>query len=48
VNEELSVYMDSPEMAQKIMQFINQIPISSDPPVAGKRASKGSVPENPE
>jgi phosphatidylserine/phosphatidylglycerophosphate/cardiolipin synthase-like enzyme len=47
VNEELSVYVDSPEMAQKITQFINQIPISSDPPVIGRRANR-AVPEGPE
>jgi phosphatidylserine/phosphatidylglycerophosphate/cardiolipin synthase-like enzyme len=31
VNEELSLYVDSPDMAHKITDFIRQIPLSSDP-----------------
>lgn len=48
VNEELSVFVDSPDMAQKITQYINQIPISSNPFITGKRSNRQLIPEKPE
>jgi phosphatidylserine/phosphatidylglycerophosphate/cardiolipin synthase-like enzyme len=40
MNEELSLFIDSPEMAHKITDFIRQIPLSSEPLREEKKVSK--------